>query len=221
MFFYLFGIGVCMLLPLAAYLFLGRGKQPIERQQLQPIVWQDTGGQRHKRQLGRAVVGEERVINSGARGNTPRRLSFGSAVKMTDTPSVRPRNVPSLKQQMLTGSLLSSPRGVTKLTNQTGGGLVDYVTKSRLRKDQELVKSPVMVRVRPAAPPPVRQMNKELNPTDREMVLSALKQKTRRKRAISPDDILSDDKLVSAAKRKRYSVRIVNIIYVISCRITA
>jgi hypothetical protein len=43
----------------------------------------------------------------------------------------------------------------------------------------------------------------------------------RRKRAISPDDILSDDKLVSAAKRKRYSVRIVNIIYVISCRITA
>ena len=98
---------------------------------------------------------------------------------MSGTSSLRARNVPSLKQQMMTGSLLSSPRGVTKSFNQTGGGLVDYVTKTRLKKDQELLKSPVMVRLKPTAPPPVKQMSKELNPTNREMVLSALKQKTR------------------------------------------
>ena len=76
MFFYLFGIGVCVLLPVAAYLLLGRRKQPIERQQLQPTVRRNTDGQRRERQLGRAVLEEERVMTSPTRGNTPRHLSF-------------------------------------------------------------------------------------------------------------------------------------------------
>ena len=96
-------------------------------------------------------------------------------------PSLRNRSIVSSPRQHFAPSPLISPHEGTRFGSHLGGGLVDYVTKTRLKKDHELSRSPVMVRVKPAStpPPPVAQMVSESTPNDRETVLMALKQTTR------------------------------------------